>query len=256
MSAPLPTWETESPSRVGPAAAREGTASGFRGEARKILIVLGKDLRIEWRNLDNLPAMFFFSLLVLVIFNFGFDFASADFLALGPGVLWVAFSFAGVLSFGHSFTLEREGECIQGLRLAPVDPGTIYLGKMLANFISMLIVEAVLLPLSAVLFTERIMTNIGALSIIVLVHTLGFAAIGTLFGAMTARTRRGDVLLPILLFSVSVPLMISAVKSTGSVLDGAGAFEGASGTWLVMALIFDVVFVTAAFLTFEYIIEE
>lgn len=256
MSAPLPTLETDSAATVGAADSRAGALTGFVREARKILIVLDKDLRIEWRNLDNLPAMFFFSLLVLVIFNFGFDFASADFIALGPGVLWVAFTFAGVLAFGHSFALERDGECIQGLRLAPVDPGTLYLGKMLANFISMVIVEAVLLPLCAVLFTERIMVNIDALAVIVLVHTLGFAAVGTLFGAMTARTRRGDVLLPILLFSVSVPLMISAVKSTGAVLDGASAFEEPSGTWLVMALIFDVVFITAAFLTFEYIIEE
>jgi heme exporter protein B len=222
----------------------------------KALTIFRKDLRIEWRNLDNLPAMFFFSLLVLVIFNFGFDFVNADFRDLGPGVLWVTFSFSGVLSFGHSFALERDGDCIFGLMLAPVDAGSIYLGKLLANLTSMLIVEGVVLPLCAVLFNYDVIAVAGPLALVVLVHTLGFAAVGTLFGAMTARTRRGDVLLPILLFSLSVPVMISAVKCTGAVLAGGSLFAGESRTWLTMASVFDVIIVTAAFLTFEYVIEE
>ena len=233
-----------------------GWLSTLFREMSKALLVCRKDLRIEWRNLDNLPTMFFFSLLVLVIFNFGFDFATADFHQLGPGVLWVAFSFSGVLAFGHSFALERDGDCIQGLMLAPVDPGTIYLGKLTANCVSILIVEAALLPLSAVLFHFDLVPVAAPLCLVVLVHTIGFAANGTLFGAMTARTRRGDVLLPILLFSVSVPLMISAVQTTTSALAGKSIFGGSSGTWLVMASIFDLVFITAAFLTFEYILEE
>lgn len=230
--------------------------SAARREAAKSLLVCRKDLRIEWRNLDNLPAMFFFSLLVLVIFNFGFDFAAADFQQLGPGVLWVAFSFSGVLAFGHSFALEREGDCMQGLMLAPVDAGTLYLGKLMASCASILMVEAALLPLSAMLFNYDLFAVAAPLGLVVLVHTIGFAANGTLFGAMTARTRRGDVLLPILLFSVSVPLMISAVKTTSVALAGDSIFEGGAGTWLVMASIFDIVFITAAYLTFEYILEE
>ncbi len=228
----------------------------LRRETGKAIAVCAKDLRIEWRNLDNLPAMFFFSLLVLVIFNFGFDFASADFRLLGPGVLWVAFTFAGVLAFGHSFTLEREADCIQGLIIAPVDPGTLYVGKMLANLISMLIVEAVVLPLCGVLFNFDLLSVAGRLALVVIVHTLGFTAVGTLFGAMTARTRRGDVLLPILLFSVSVPLMISAVKTTAAVISGNGQLTGAPRAWLTMAAVFDLVFLTASYLTFEYVIEE
>jgi heme exporter protein B len=238
--------------------ARRGFAAGVDGflrEARKALAVCGKDLRIEWRNLDNLPAMFFFSLLILVIFNFAFDFASADFARVGPGVLWVAFTFAGVLSFGHSFALERDGDCIQGLRIAPMDPGTLYLGKLLANVLSMLLVEAVVLPLTAVLFNVNLLPSAGRLALVVLVHTAGFAAVGTLFGAMAARTRRGDVLLPILMFSLSVPLMISAVKTTMAAL-GSGPPDPQARAWLTMAGIFDVVFITAAYLTFDYVIEE
>lgn len=233
-----------------------GLLSWFLREAGKALLVWEKDLRIEWRSLDNLPGMFFFSLLVLVIFNFGFDFASADFVRVGPGILWVAFAFAGVLAFAHSFALERDGDCIQGLMLAPVDAGSLYLGKMLANFTAMAIVEAVVLPLCGVLFDFDVVAVAGPTAIVLVVHTLGFASVGTLFGALTARTRRGDVLLPILLFSVSVPLMISAVKATASALAGRGVFEGAAGTWLTMAAIFDIIFVTAAYLTFEYVIEE
>ncbi len=237
-----------------PPAAR--VRAGLFGEGRRILLVCAKDLRLEWRSLDNLPGMFFFALLVIVIFNFGFDFASFSFEALGPGVLWVAFTFAGVLSFGHSFAVEKEAECLQALRLAPMDPGSLYLGKMLANLVSLLIVEALILPLCAVLFNERLDTLFFRLGLVIAVHTIGFAAVGTLFGAMTARTRRGDVLLPILLFSISIPLMISAVKTTAAVFSGQPALEQAAGTWLTMAAIFDVIFITAAVLTFEYIIEE
>lgn len=236
-----------------------GRAAGARSQILKALLVWRKDLRIEWRNLDNLPAMFFFSLLVLVIFSFGFDFATASFQELGPGVLWVAFAFGGILAFGHAFALERDGDCIQGLMLAPIDGGTIYLGKMLASATSILIVEAALLPLSAVLFDYDLIGIAGPLSLVVAIHTIGFATIGTLFGAMTARTRRGDVLLPILVFSLSVPLMISAVRTTAAVLAREplfGAAAGAAGSWLVMASIFDVVFLTAGYLTFEYILEE
>jgi len=233
-----------------------GPAHGLVSEVGKVILIWRKDLAIEWRNLDNLPAMFFFSMLTLVIFNFGFDFFNADFRDLGPGVLWVAFSFSGVLAFGHSFAIEREGDCLFGLLLAPVDPGTIYLGKLLANCTSMLIVEAAVLPLCSIMFNHDMTSQIGPLILVLLVHTIGFASTGTLFGAMTARTRRGDVLLPILLFSLSVPLMISAVKCTGAALAGESLLTGAPSAWLVLAVIFDAVFVTAAFLTFEYVIEE
>ncbi|HET6373441.1 MAG TPA: heme exporter protein CcmB [Candidatus Polarisedimenticolia bacterium] len=225
-------------------------------EMAKMAHIWGKDMRIEWRNLDNVPAMFFFSLLILVIFNFGFDFATAEFLSIGPGVLWVAFTFSGVLSFSNSFALERDGDCLQGLMLAPVDPGSVYLGKLLANLTSMLLVETALVPLSAVFFGYDLWPVLGPLAAVLLIHTLGFAAVGTLFGALTARTRRGDVLLPILMFSMSVPLMISAVSTTAAVLAKEALLSGRASAWLTMAGVFDLVFVTAAFLTFEFLIEE
>lgn len=253
MSAPSPAPIAE------PAAVetREiGLAAGLVREAFKALLVCEKDLRIEWRSLDNLPSMFFFALLVLVIFNFGFDFTTADFSQIGPGVLWVAFSFCGVLAFGHSFALEKETDGLQGLALAPIDPGTIYLGKTLANLVSMAIVEAVVLLLTAVLFNADILSAAGPLIVVAFTHTLGYAALGTLFAAMTARTRRGDVLLPVLLFGFSAPLMMSAVRATAAVLEGQGAYGERAAAWVTMSLIFDLVFLTAGYLTFEHVIEE
>ena len=221
---------------------------------KKAWAIWMKDLRLEWRTLDSISGMFFFSLLVLVIFNFTFDFTSADFREIGPGVLWVTFTFAGILALSHSFVIEKDGDAMQGLLLAPIDPSAIYLGKMLSNLTMMLSVELILVPLSAVLFNFPIMGKLGALAAVLAVSTLGFAGVGTLLGALTSRTRRGEVLLPLLLFSICVPIIIAAVETTRAVMR-TGSLSGAK-EWFVIAAAFDAVFVTAAFLTFEFIIEE
>ena len=221
---------------------------------RKAGAIWMKDLRLEWRTLDSISGMFFFSLLVLVIFNFTFDFTTADFKEIGPGVLWVTFTFAGILSLSHSFVIEKEGDCMQGLLLAPVDPGSIYIGKMLSNLTMMLGVEVILVPLSAVLFNYPIYGKIGPLAVVLAVSTLGFAGVGTLLGALTARTRRGEVLLPLLLFSICVPIIIAAVQTTKVVMRG-GPLSDAK-EWFMIAAAFDAVFVSASFLTFQFIVEE
>lgn len=221
---------------------------------RKAAAIWMKDLRLEWRSLDSLSGMFFFALMVLVIFNFTFDFAAIDFQELGPGVLWVTFTFSGILSLTHSFQVEREGDCMQGLVLAPVDPGAIYLGKALSNITMIFLAQVILIPLTAVLFNFSLSGKILDLAIVLLVHTIGFAGVGTLLGAVTARTRRGEVLLPLILFAVCVPIIISAVKTTGAVLAGRGL--SSAGTWLAIAGAFDAILVGASFLIFEFVIEE
>jgi heme exporter protein B len=213
-----------------------------------------KDMRLERRTLDAAPGMFFFSLLILVVFNFAFDFTSLDFRDVGPGVLWVTFTFAGVLALSHTFVVEREDDCLQGLLLAPIDPGAIYLGKMLSNLTMMLGVEAILVPLTAVLFNFSLQGKIPALAAILVVSTLGFAGVGTLLGAMTARVRRGEVLLPLLLFSLCVPILIAAVQTTRIVMHGRPLSEARE--WFIISAAFDAVFVTASFLTFGFIVEE
>lgn len=221
---------------------------------RKAGAIWLKDLRIEWRTLDSISGMFFFSLLVLFIFNFAFDFTVVEFKDLGPGVLWVTISFAGILQLSHTFVVERDGDCMQGLLLSPADPGAIYLGKLLTNLTMILGVEAILVPLTAVLFNYPIAGKLPALAAVLGVSTLGFAGVGTLLGAMTARTRRGEVLLPLLLYSICVPILIFAVQATKVVMRG-GPLSDAKD-WFILAAAFDAIFVTAAFLTFEYVIEE
>lgn len=224
------------------------------GLLRHSLLIWSKDLRLEWRTLDSLPAMFFFALLVLVIFNFTLDFTTTPFHELGPGVLWVTFTFSGILSLSHSFTLEREGDCMQGLMLAPVDPGAIYLGKALSNLTMILVMQVILVPLTAVLFDFSLSGKITAMLVVLVVHSIGFAGVGTLLGAITSRTRRAEVLLPIILFAVCVPIIISAVKSTAVVMAGRPLAEAKD--WLTIAGAFDAILITASFLTFEYVIEE
>ena len=224
------------------------------GLLRQAWAIWMKDLRLEWRTLDSLPAMFFFALLVLVIFNFTLDFTSIPFQDLGPGVLWVTFTFSGILSLSHSFALEREDDCMQGLLLSPVEPGAIYLGKAMSNMTMILVVQVMLVPLTAVLFNFSLRGKVASMAAVLAIHTLGFAGVGTLLGAITARTRRGEVLLPIILFAVCVPIIISAVKSTAIVMAGRPLAEARE--WLTIAGAFDAILVSAAFLTFEFVIEE
>ena len=224
------------------------------GLLRQAWIIWLKDLRLEWRTMDSLPAMFFFALMVLVIFNFALDFTTTPFQELGPGVMWVTFTFAGILSLSHSFTLEREEDCMQGLLLSPAEPGAIYIGKALSNITMILAIQVVLVPLTAVLFDFSLAGKITGMIVVLVVHTVGFAGVGTLLGAMTSRTRRGEVLLPIVLFAVCVPIIISAVKSTAIVMAGRPLVDARD--WLIIAGAFDAVLLAASFLTFEFVIEE
>ncbi len=224
------------------------------GLLRQAWTIYVKDLRLEWRTLDSLPAMFFFALLVLVIFNFTLDFTTTPFEELGPGVLWVTFTFAGILSLTHSFALEREEDCMQGLLLSPAEPGAIYLGKALSNLTMILGMQVVVVPLAAVLFDFTLAGRLGGLALVLGVHSLGFAGVGTLLGAITARTRRAEVLLPIILFAVCVPIIISAVKTTALVMGGRPLAE--TKEWMTIAGAFDAILLSASFLTFEHVIEE
>jgi heme exporter protein B len=164
----------------------------------------------------------------------------------------VAFTFAGVLALNRSFVVEREEGCIDGLRLTPVDRGAIYLGKFLGNTLFMLVAEACILPVFAVLFDVSILQP--TLWLIVLLGTVGFVAVGTLFAAMTANTRAREAMLPLLLFPIAVPVLIAATKSTGQVLDGQSLPEVYS--WLRLLLAFDIIFTVIAWLGFEYVMEE
>jgi heme exporter protein B len=221
---------------------------------RTIVLIAAKDLKTELRSREQLVSLLFFALLVLVVFNFAFDFTVIDFVTFGGGILWVAFIFSGVLALSHSFQIEREQARIEGILLAPIDRSAFYLGKVAATLLFMSAVEAVLVPVSVIMFNYRFGARIGVTLLVLILNTVGFAAVGTLFAAITTQTRRGELLLPLLLFPAAVPIALAAVKATSHVLAGR-PFERYA-PWLALSAAYDVIFLAAAVLLFDYVMEE
>jgi heme exporter protein B len=222
------------------------------GFLRKVLAIVHKDIIAELRTKEMFSSMFVFALLVIVIFNFAFELRVANVKQVAPGVLWVTFTFAGMLGLNRSFILEKDKGCLEGLLLAPVDRSVIYFGKMLGNLIFMSVVEAIVLPIFWVLFNPPLFSP--ALILIIVLGTLGFAGVGTLFSAIAVHTRAREVMLPILLFPIVIPLMIAAVKITGGLLDGQPLSE--MRNWLNLLVGFDIIFLTVSYMTFDYVVEE
>lgn len=221
---------------------------------RAVGLVAAKDLKTELRSREQAVTLLFFALLVLVVFNFAFDFTIIDFVTFGAGILWVSFIFAGVLAISRSFQIEREQDRIQGILLAPVDRSAFYLGKVAASILFMSAVEAIVLPLSVLMFNYRFGPRIGLALLVLILNTIGFAAVGTLFACMTTQTRRGELLLPLLLFPAAVPISLAAVKATGHVLAGR-PFERYS-SWIALSCAYDIIFLAAAVLLFDYALDD
>ena len=228
-------------------------SGGFTGYARKVLAIVGKDVAAELRTKEMVSAMFVFSLLIILIFNFAFDLRAENAQVLAPGVLWVAIAFAGMVGLSRSFILELDRGVLDGLLLAPVDRSAIYFGKMIGNTLFIGVVEVVILPFFIVIFNQP-MSVLPLLAGVVVLGTIGFAGVGTLFSAMAVHTRAREVLLPIMLFPVVVPAMLAAVRLTSAILD-ATPFEEVSH-WLALLIAFDVIFVAVSFMLFEYVVEE
>lgn len=226
---------------------------GFKGYLRKVAAIVGKDITAELRTKEMVSTMFVFSLLIIFIFNFAFDLRAENVQALAPGVLWVAIAFAGMLGLSRSFILERDRGVFDGLLLAPVDRSAIYFGKMIGNVLFIGLVEMIILPFFIILFNQSL-EALPALSGVVILGTIGFAGVGTLFSAMAVHTRAREILLPIMLFPVVVPAMLSAVRLTSAVLDQT-PFADVSH-WLALLVAFDVIFVAASFMLFEFVVEE
>ncbi|MBI5417946.1 heme exporter protein CcmB [Candidatus Poribacteria bacterium] len=220
----------------------------------KIWAIVKKDLITELRSKEILISMLVFSMLVVVIFNFTFEPGSEVVKAAAAGILWVAFTFAGILGLNHSMVSEKENACLSGLILSPIDRGVIYLGKALGNIIFMLIIECISLIFFAIFFSIDLIPFLLPLFIIILLATIGFASVGTLFASMSINTRTREVMLPLLLFPIMVPVIVSAVKSTEMLFKGKAISE--ISAWLKMLAGFDIIFIVIAFLIFEYVIEE
>ena len=213
------------------------------------LAILWKDIRCELRSKQTWMGMGMFALLVLVIFNFAFDLRVDNKAAIAPGALWVAFVFASLLGLGRTITAEREKGLMDRLLLCPVDRKAIYLAKMLGNLLFIGVVEVVALPVFAALFNVPLF---GALLPIVLLGTLGVATVGTLFSAMAAATQARELLLPILVFPLIVPVVIGAVRATGDLM----VASPNAPPWLGLMAAFDVIFLSVSMLTFEFVIKE
>ncbi len=219
---------------------------------RQVYAIVQKDLAAELRTKENLSAMLVFSLLVLVIFNFAFELQGVDITVLGSGVLWVAFTFSGILGLGRSFAAEKDKGSLEGVLLSPVDRGAMFLGKAISNWLFITVMEAVTLPLFAVL--NNVAIPWFPLVPYIVMGTIGFAAMGTLLSAVASSTKMREVMLPILLFPVSIPLLMAAVKLTSGALQGR-EFADISN-WFNILIVYDVIFLVVAFWTFEYVVEE
>jgi heme exporter protein B len=214
--------------------------------------VIWKDLAAEWRSRELISAMLVFALLVIFIFNFALELDPATRSGVTAGVLWVTFVFAGTLGLNRSLAVEKDRGCLDGLLLAPVDRTAIYFGKMLANLVFMLLVALIVLPVYSVLYNVNLF-NPGMLAVILL-GSEGYVAVGTLLAAMAVQTRTRDILLPILLFPVVVPVLVAAVKASGGYLQALPMEE--ITPWINLLLVYDVVFTAVAFMVFEFVVEE
>jgi heme exporter protein B len=219
---------------------------------RQIAAIIRKDIIAELRTKEMFSSMFVFALLSVVVFNFAFELRVADAVTIAPGVLWVSVTFAGMLGLNRSFVLEKDRGCLDGLLLAPVDRSAIFFGKMLGNFLFITAVEAIILPIFSALFNVNLIQ--AWILVVLLLGTLGFSGVGTLFSAMAVHTRAREVLLPVLLFPVVVPALIAAVKLTAGLLDGQALADMAN--WMQLLVAFDVILIAVSYMTFDYVVED
>lgn len=224
----------------------------MRDFIRPVLLLAWKDILLEIRTKDVLVSMLVFALLVAVIFNFALNITPQVVNLLAPGILWVAFAFAGVLAMNRAFVLEKERGSLEGLLLCPVSRDALYFGKMIGTFLFMVVVEIALLPVFAVLFNFSAFSPV--LVGIILLATLGFAVVGTLFSAIAVNTRSREVLLPVLFFPIAVPVIIGAVEAS-AVAIGGSTTVGVS-RWLQLIAVFDVVYLVLCPWAFGLVMEE
>ncbi len=220
----------------------------------KIWAIFRKDLLIELRTKDSLNSMLFFGVVVLVVFSFAMESLRDSMRPAVPGILWVAFAFSGTLGLNRMFAAEKENGCLQGLLMIPVDRGVIYLGKMLAATVFMLIAETIIFVFTLVFFNLTVWGEIPYLVLVFLIGTLGFTAVGTLLSAIAVNTKLREVLLPVILFPVILPILVNAVEATNIILNTPD--YGALKLPLTVMTVFTIVFGTIAYLLFDHVLED
>jgi heme exporter protein B len=218
----------------------------------QVLAIVAKDIAAELHTREMVSAMLVFAVLALLVFSFALDLGGAMARAAAPGVLWATVAFAGTLGLSRSLAREQQTGCMDGLLLAPMDRSAIFLGKALGNLAFIGIVEAVLLPLFAVLFDTPLLRP-GVL-VVTALGTVGYAAVGTLLAAIAINTRAREVMLPVLLLPLAIPVLIGAVQATSWLVEGGTLAE--VGGWVRLLVAYDLIIGAVSVLTFGYVVEE
>jgi heme exporter protein B len=216
-------------------------------------IILAKEVRAEFRARELLNTTLVFAFVVIVMFSFAFDPTAAESRRFGPGLLWIALLFAGSLMLQPSFAREHANDTLDALCLAPVSPFSILLGKIAANFVFLTVCEVVLLPVFSVLYNVSLLPVLGRLVLVLMLGTFGLTIAGTVFSAVAAQARMRELLLPLLLLPVLVPLLLAAVEATAGLLADAPELQR---TWLEILIGFDIIFFTASWLLSDYLLED
>jgi heme exporter protein B len=223
-------------------------------ELRRALAVAAKDLTAERRARAGLASVVFFAGTALLLFGFALGPDAEALAEAGAGVIWLAIFFSGILVFNRSYQVELEGGALEALLGYPGDRRAIFGGKLLANLALVFMVEAVVVPLAAVLFHVPLIHALPGLAVVLALGTLGFVTLGTFYAAMSSRSRARDVLLPLLLFPMLLPLLLASVQGTTAFLQGDAM--GYGGAWIRLLLAFDLIFLVATFWAFEHVIGE
>lgn len=219
------------------------------------ITILRKDILTEYRTKEILTSMLLFGLLVILIFHFAIDPDSEEIRRFGPGLLWITFIFAGLLGINRAFVREQENDALEGLMLSPVSWSSIYLGKMLANLLFMLLAEGIILFLFSLFFDYAIWSRIGWMATITFLGTLGFTSVGTLLAAVSMHTRMFEVMLPILLLPLTLPVILVVVQATTANFANPPEVNPMM-VWIKVLIAYDVIFVTLPLMTFDYVLQE
>ena len=220
-----------------------------------VWLVTRKDLLIEVRSREILYTTLFLAVSCVLVFAFGFVREGRALEDAAAGILWIAIAFSGTLALGRAFERERQSETLRALLIAPIDRPALYVGKLLGILLLLAVVEALVVPLIALMFQAPMFREPLLMLGLLATGTIGFAAVGTLFAAMLVRARSRDVLLPVLLYPITVPVIIAGVRGTAALLQ-ADVDIPMARAWLSMLAFFDVVFITLALWTFEPVMTD
>jgi heme exporter protein B len=214
-------------------------------------VTLAKDLRMEWRSKDAINSMLFFALLVVVIFSFSFNPTAEESRQIAGGLIWVAFLFAAVVALNQTWARELRNQVLDAYRVSPAPANALFLAKAVGNFLFVSVLEALMTPLFIVFYTLRALGPAWQLMPVAMLGTWALVVNGTFFAAISIRTRSREIMLPLLLFPISIPALLAMVEATSSILTG----EASARFWIVLLAVYDLVFTTVCLLLFESILQ-